>query len=122
MAASGGLGGACNPGLQRRLRSGAYLLGASLLPYPNPKQGVEQWLEPLLSASTTAHRGLLRLVFGTGLLVGDLGDLAHDRSCFFSCCGLGLLRSRHADRILALPEALPHVCRTVAYEGANRAS
>ena len=55
-AASGGLGGACNPGLQRRLRSGAYLLGASLLPYPNPKQGVEQWLKPLLSASTTAHR------------------------------------------------------------------
>ena len=34
----------------------AYLLGASLLPYPNPKQGVEQWLKPLLSASTTAHR------------------------------------------------------------------
>ena len=31
-------------------------MGASLLPYPNPKQGVEQWLEPLLSASTTAHR------------------------------------------------------------------
>ena len=24
---------------------GACLLGASLLPYPNPKQGVEQWLK-----------------------------------------------------------------------------
>ncbi len=31
-------------------------MGTSLLPYPNPKQGVERWLKPQLSAFTTAHR------------------------------------------------------------------
>ena len=53
-AATAGDGGGLRQ--QRTKATPSLPIWALLLPYPNPKRGVERWLKPQLSAFTTAHR------------------------------------------------------------------